>query len=106
MDESMVTTQLTASAVVVWAIQYLKAAGWFKFMSDDSGKINRTVSALLALGTAAGIHLTFDSGAGVLTITGITIANGLHFLWASAQQFVGQEVLYEMIYHPQKGAKQ
>lgn len=103
MDESLVSTQLTASAVVVWVIQYLKGAGWLKFMTCDTGKLNRAVSAIFALLTAAGIHTTFDSTAGVLTVTGITLVNGVHLVWAAAQQFVGQEIIYEMVYHPRKG---
>lgn len=105
MEESIVSTQLTSSAVVVWLIQYLKSAGWLRFMTDDTGKINRAVSAVLALLTAAGIHITFDSTAGILTIAGITLANGLHFAWAAAQQFVGQEIIYEMVYRPRKAVK-
>lgn len=99
MEEPLISTQLTASAVVVWLIQYLKKAGWLTFMTDDTAVINRVVSALLALVTAAGIHYQFDTVAGVLTVTGLTISNGLHFIWAAIQQFVGQEILYEAIYN-------
>lgn len=102
MEESLIATQFSSAAVVVWIIQYLKSAGRLAWITQDTGRLNRVISAVLALATAAGIHYQFDSTAGTLTVTGLTLTNGLHFMWAAAQQFIGQELLYEAVYSPKK----
>jgi len=100
MDETILTTQLTSSVIVVWVLQYLKA--FLGLQGRAAVVVVRFGSVMLAVLTAAGIHYTFDSEAGILTITGITLANVAHFLWGAFQQFVGQEIVYEAVYNKPK----
>lgn len=98
-DTNIFSTQLTSSAVVVWVIQWLKHAGWCPWITADSNTLTRTISAAAAIGTAAGIHFSFDAAAGSLAITGLLLPNILHFLWVALQQFVGQELIYTAVYN-------
>lgn len=89
------TSQVAIAAVATWAINWLKTAGWAKFITPESStKVQRAVSALIALATAAGISFAWDSTAGVLTISGLHAANAAHLVWDAFQQYVLQHTLY------------
>lgn len=103
MVDPNVVTQFTGAATIVWVIQELKKAGWCKSIDFDTTKINRMVSALAALATGAAIHWNWDAATHALTISGLTATAILSFLWGAAQQFVGQEMIYQVVYAP-KGA--
>ena len=89
-----VMTHLTTGAVVVYAIQWLKHLSWFKWLSDDTGTVNRIVSAIAAAGIAFGISVTGDAATGwnvgippLVTLA----ASGYEFV----KQFAVQQVLYD-----------
>lgn len=92
--ENEVMTHLTTGAVVVYAIQWLKQIPWFRWLSDDTGAVNRTVSALAAATIAFGITATGDASTGwVITIPSLPALAGGG--WEFVKQFMVQQVLYD-----------
>ena len=89
-----VMTHLTTGAVVVYGIQWLKQISWFKWLSDDTGMVNRVASAIAAAGIAFGISATGDASTGwVITIPSLTVLAGGG--WEFVKQFMVQQVLYD-----------
>lgn len=86
--------QVTTAAVAVWLFQKIKDSNWVPFISQETGALNKFLAGLISALTAAGLHFTYDQGAGVLTIAGLTLANLQHFAFAWIQQHVFQESLY------------
>ena len=96
----IVTTQITASALVVYALELLKKASWFPWINRSSDVLNRMVSGILAVATALGIHTKFDAQHGTLLITGLTLASVAHFAFDWLRSFVFQEMIYKGIIKP------
>lgn len=88
----------------MWLIQRAKAAGWLKFINDDTGKLNRILSALAATAITAGITIHYDPTGGVLTMAGLTLANAVSFASALLSQGAIQEVLYRVGFKAPKTA--
>ena len=97
----IVTTQITASALVVYGIELMKKTSWLPWITRTSDNVNRTVSTLLAAATALGIHSTFDASRGTLVITGLTMASLLHFGLDWLRSFVFQQMIYKGVIKPQ-----
>lgn len=106
MQDPSLVTQFTGAAMIVWIIQGLKSAGWFPHMDVDTVKVNRFVSALAALATASALHWNWDAATSSITISGLTVVNVTHFVWAALQQFVGQEMIYQIVYAPKTVTQQ
>ena len=99
------TATITASAMSVYIIQRLKNAKWFKLLTPNTKYLNIAASLFAAAIAATGIHYTFDSQAGTLTITGLTLAGILTAVWTWAKSFVLNEIIYQgTIGAPQKTA--
>ena len=99
MDQSSATQfqyQTGVGFLVVWLIQRAKAAGWLKFINDDTTKLNRLLSALAATAITAGITIHYDPTGGVLTMAGLTLGNAIAFLSTLLSQGAIQEVLYQV----------
>ena len=91
-DEIM--THLTTGAVVVYLIQWLKAIPQFRWISADSGVVNRVVSAIAAAMIAFGISITGDASTGwAITIPSLAMLAGS--AWEFVKQFMVQQVLYD-----------
>jgi hypothetical protein len=95
-----IVTQLTSSAVIVWVIQELKKAGWCKYLTEDTVKLNRSISAIAALASGAAINWNWDAATSSITISGLTVTAIAAFLWGALQQFIGQEVIYQAVFAP------
>lgn len=94
--DQLLQNQVGIGFLVVWLIQRAKAAGWLKFVNDDTGKLNRFLSALAATLAAVGITVHYDPSGGVLTLTGLTLANAIAFVSTLLSQGAIQEVLYQV----------
>lgn len=77
-DASVLGTQLTMSAVIVFILQVLKKASWFPWLSDQTQRLNTIVAVVLSGLAALGIHSSFDPASHVLTITGLSPAGIAH----------------------------
>jgi hypothetical protein len=87
-------SQVTASGIVVWVLQSLKKANWFPWITEHSDTVTRIWAVVLAAATSAGISYTYDPSAGMLTISGATLAGVLSFLWKVVSALVFQELIY------------
>jgi hypothetical protein len=96
----IVTTQITASALVVYGLELLKNASWFPWINRSSDAVNRIVAGILAVATALGIHTKFDPQHGTLLITGLTLASVAHFGFDWLRSFVFQEMIYKGVIKP------
>lgn len=89
-------SQVSTALVFVWLLEKVKASKWFPSINDQTGRLNRVIAFLVAIASAAGIHAVFDVEAGVLTITGLTMATVSHFGWDVIEQVVLQEAGYSI----------
>jgi len=91
------TTQITANAIVIGIIQYLKQKEWVPFINDHSTTLNRTLSAVGAGLSALGVHISWSHDLGVLMISGLTLSTISTFAWAAIKNFAWQEMIYKGI---------
>jgi hypothetical protein len=94
---SLVATQVTVSALIVYALEYLKKAKWFPWLTMDTKSLNRLVGALLAALAAVGIHAEFNAQAGTLLVTGLTAWGLMHAFFDLARSWVFQQVIYDAV---------
>lgn len=91
--------EIVWSAVLAWmaakGIEMLKASSWVPAVNFDSETLNRWVARGVALVAAFGVHMTFDSAAGTLTITGLTMLGLRDSILEYARQYMFQEVAYK-----------
>jgi len=86
----------TLSAISVMAIQWLKKASWFPWLSDTSSNfVLRLTSVFTAFAAAAGIHWTYSAEQGTLAVSGLTVAAILPALWAWLKQIVFNELVFQ-----------
>lgn len=97
-----ISSQITAGAIAVWAIQRLKEAGWFPWLSHHTDLCNRIASVIMATATNAGIDVVYAWSGETLTLTlgGLTMANVLTFLWSVANSAAMQELIYRAAVKP------
>lgn len=74
MDASSLETHVSLAVVMPYLFQWLKGQRWFPLLSYTSDNMNRWITALLAAFAGFGIGMNFNSVAGVLTISGLTVA--------------------------------
>ena len=87
-------TQLAIAAISSWAIERMTRAAWFPVIKQEStAKVKRAFSWMVAALAGAGIGLssTFDAGTLTVTITGLSVATVIHFLWDIVTQVAMQE---------------
>lgn len=88
-------SQLTSSAVVVYAIELLKKSQWFPMITAESRTLNRWAAVLGSGAAAIGVHVAFDSTAGALMITGLTMSGLAHGAWHWLQQMAITQLSYD-----------
>ena len=86
------------SIIVNEFMKRLKKSAIVPWMTAGTGRVNAAVAAVLAAVSAAGIHTEFDSAAGSLLITGLTVTSLLHF----GGEWVRQWTLQHFVYHATK----
>jgi hypothetical protein len=91
-------TQVTVSGIAVALLQWLKQSSWFPWLTKETTKLNQAVAAIIAAGTAIGVHIAWAPGtvAGSYTIllSGFTLAGILTGVWAWLKMFTYQEIIY------------
>ncbi len=95
---------LVANAVFAWLIQRLKNSTLFPWINAETEKLNHLVSALAATLLAAGIALTSDwdpqTHTFILTVSGLSLLNVLHFVWSALGNYVMQKGWFKVLYAP------
>ena len=96
MDASIGLTHFTSSAIVVYAMNRLKAASWFPLIQKEKATMNRIFSVVIAFAVSIGIHYTWDPTARIFALTLPTLsALGLG-VWHWINQYAMQETLYQI----------
>lgn len=83
----LMTSQVTAAAVVSFLIAFLKKQAWFPWLSQESDRANRIAAIALSGLASVGIHAQFDHATGQLLITGLTLTTIAAGLWHWVTQF-------------------
>ncbi len=98
--DDVLTQHLAYGALSTYAIEFLKKAKWFPFLTDNSAALSRVCSVVASVVSSAGItaaatgHLSFDTGTTVtLVIPSISV------MVTVALHSVGQFVIQQGVYH-------
>ena len=99
-----ITSHLTTGAAVVYGIQWLKACGWFPWLTSDTKQVNRAVSAVLAAIAAVGINWAYDASVdgGTLIIHGLSWSALATGAWEWFKQFTTQQLIWDGVVGPSK----
>jgi hypothetical protein len=89
-----ITAHFTSAAAIVYGIEYLKQWGAFSWITTDSKKLNRIISAIVALVVSLGITFQYNKTTGDLIIHNLTLTT-LGVLWDWAKQYLAQQVIYD-----------
>lgn len=89
--------QLVIAGLVAYALEFIKRAEWFPWLTADTRTANRLVAAAVALVAAVGVHFNYDASQGVLTISGLTMSSLRHGLWEYGKQLVFQQGWYDAV---------
>ena len=94
MNDAM--SHITAGAAVVYALQWLKKAGWCSWVTEHTTGLNRAISALAAALIAFGISATGDANSGwTITIPPLQVlALGV---WEWGKQWTAQQLIFDGI---------
>lgn len=101
MDATILGTQLSSAAMVVYMMQRLKNASWFPWLVAGKAKLSRSISIIIAFFVHIGIGYTWDpvldaSGNRHLSLA-IPAAGALAVgVWHWFNQFVMQELVYQV----------
>ena len=89
-------SHVTAGAAVVYALQWLKKAGWCSWVTEHTTGLNRVISALAAALIAFGISASGDASSGwTITIPPLQVlALGV---WEWAKQFMSQQLIFDAV---------
>jgi len=98
--ETVFGSQFILAYATTFILQWLKEKPWFPWISYETEKLNKLVSYTVAFLTGLGVYVVFDKAAGVLTISGLTLANLYHALTHMGGQLVLQQVAYRHIASP------
>lgn len=99
MDASIGLTHFTSAAIVVYAMNKLKAAKWFPLIQKDWTWINRSFSMFVAFAVSVGIHYTWtaDTGGGHTLVLQIPTLGVLGLgVWHWLNQYCLQETLHQI----------
>lgn len=94
MGDNEVMTHITSGAVIVYALQLAKSIPHLRWITADSGTLNRILSGLFAAAIAFGISASGNAETG-WTITIPSAAGLTAGAWEWVKQFVVQQVLYD-----------
>jgi hypothetical protein len=93
---NVLSTQVTLSALSVALIQKLKV--WFPKLQDAPDWFHQALSAIMAILTAIGIHVTWSHGAlpgtYMIAVSGLTLVGVASGLWAVIKSVVFNELIY------------
>lgn len=86
---------VTAGAIVVYLIEWMKRSGWCTWLTMDTKALNRITSGLMAAIAVLGITWQYEPTNGDLVIHGLTASAIAAALWEVAKQVCVQQVIYD-----------
>lgn len=98
--DSVVVTHVTAAAVSVAAINWLKNSSAFPWITQEKTRLLRVVALITAAIGAIGIHYTWDATSRVLSFDVPTLASTFGIAVAYVKSFAMQELTYQATKRP------
>jgi len=95
MIANLAMTELTSSAIVVFAIQKLKAAKWFPWIEAGKKTASRVASVIGATMTAVAVNYSWNPQTRVIMIALPTLPIFLLACWHWLNHFATQELIYQ-----------
>lgn len=91
-------SQIKVNGIVSTVIQAIKKmpGPLFSWISTRTPGVTRTVAAVAAVLTSAGIHWTFSGS--VLTVTGLTLTGIVTFLYGAGQNYLFQHAWFKLLF--------
>ena len=107
MQDTALGDQFALALISTYALQWLKQSKFFPWLTVETQTLNRLVGAAIAFLSSVVILVSFDHVAGVLTVSGLTVANLLHAGARFLQQWAFQQAAYKgLVAPPMPGAMQ
>lgn len=107
MDSTSLEKHISLAVALPYILQWLKGQRWFPLLSYTSDNLNRWMTALVAVAMGFGIGINFNQAAGVLTVTGLTLAGLSAGVQHALVQWAMQHGAYKtLIAPPMPGAVQ
>lgn len=100
MNDIALSEQIPLAVISTYALQWLKQTRFFPWLTVESQTFNRIAGVVIAFFGSVGVLTSFDHTAGVLTISGLTLANLTHASARFIQQWAMQQASYKMIVAP------
>ena len=100
MLDTALSEQIPIAVISTLVLQWLKKSRWFPWLTVESQKLNRIAGVVIAFAASIGVVATFDHTAGVLTITGLTLAGLGHGIARFIQQWSYQQAAYRTVVAP------
>lgn len=101
--DSAVST-LAAAGLMSYFLEWLKNTKLVPFIDASKTTLLRLCNGALAVAAALSIHYTFDSDAGTLVVTGLSVSGIIHGLWEVGKQWAFQQMAYDGIVSKKNGA--
>ena len=98
LDASIGLTHFTSAAIVVFAMNKLKAATWFPLVQKDAVALNRAFGAIIAFLVSIGIHYQWTAnadGSHALLLQIPTLTALAYGVWHWLNQYALQEVIFQ-----------
>jgi hypothetical protein len=99
-QDTALSDQIPLALISTYALQWLKASKFFPWLTMETQTLNRIVGIAIAFLTSVGVLVSFDHVAGVLTVTGLTLANLGHAVIRFGQQWTFQQASYRLVVAP------
>jgi hypothetical protein len=100
MDNNVVLTTFTSSAVSVAVINWLKSSKYFPWITKEKIALLRILSVLAAAASGVGINYIWSATDHSLLVSGLTLANGGAFAWALLKHFAMNETIFQATKRP------
>lgn len=103
---AVISAQFVISYFFSWLIQLAKRSNWtwLRWFRDGADVANRVLAAILAAAQALGIAVHFDTAAGTLLVTGLSLS----LIWPAivevARAYIAQRLLYIFAFKRPEGA--
>lgn len=96
----LISTQIVVSYLLVALGELLKRLPFVPWMTAGATRANRVMAAVMAAAQTVGISATFDTNAGELVISGLTLVGIASAAVEFGRAWVAQRLLYILAFRP------
>jgi hypothetical protein len=100
MDNNVVLTTFTSSAISVTVINWLKSSKYFPWITKEKITLLRVFSIIAAAASGVGINYVWSATDHSLLVSGLTAANGAAFAWTLLKHFAMNETIFQATKRP------